>query len=134
LGADDYVTKPFSLRELLARIHAILRRHARETGETGEIAAFGDVVVDFKHYQATKTGEAFELTPKEFEILRLLLANRGKTVSRSELMDKVWGMAEYPSTRTVDNHILKLRKKIEKDPANPDFIVTIHGIGYKLLG
>lgn len=75
-----------------------------------------------------------ELTPKEFEILRYLIAHRGQTITRSDLLDQVWGMNDYPTTRTVDNHILKLRKKIEKDPANPDFIITIHGLGYKFLG
>lgn len=95
---------------------------------------FGDVALDFTHYHATKAGEAIEMTPKEFEILHYLIAHRGKTVSRDELLDKVWGIDEYPTTRTVDNHILKLRKKIEKDPANPDFIITVHGIGYKFLG
>jgi DNA-binding response OmpR family regulator len=134
LGADDYVTKPFSLRELLARIHALLRRQGHPTDQPSETYAFGEMVLDFKHYRATKGAAEIELTPKEFEILRHLIANRGKTVSRAELLDKVWGLDEYPTTRTVDNHILKLRKKIERDPANPDFIATIHGIGYKFLG
>ena len=134
LGADDYVTKPFSLRELLARIHALLRRHSSTTAKPSDTYAFGEMVLDFAHYHATKAGEAIELTPKEFEILRHLITNRGKTVSRDELLDKVWGIEEYPTTRTVDNHILKLRKKIEQDPANPDFIITVHGIGYKFLG
>lgn len=134
LGADDYVTKPFSLRELLARIHAQLRRFGSATAPPSEAYMFGDVALDFTHYHATKAGEAIEMTPKEFEILHYLIAHRGKTVSRDELLDKVWGIDEYPTTRTVDNHILKLRKKIEKDPANPDFIITVHGIGYKFLG
>jgi DNA-binding response OmpR family regulator len=134
LGADDYVTKPFSLRELLARIHALLRRHGATAGQPSDTYAFGEVILDFTHYHATKAGEAIELTPKELEILRYLITHRGKTVRRDELLDKVWGIEEYPTTRTVDNHILKLRKKIEKDPANPDFIITVHGIGYKFLG
>ena len=134
LGADDYVTKPFSLRELLARIHALLRRHGAATGQPSDTYVFGEVILDFTHYHATKAREAIELTPKEFEILRYLITHRGKTVSRDELLDKVWGIEDYPTTRTVDNHILKLRKKIEKDPANPDFIMTVHGIGYKFLG
>ena len=134
LGADDYVTKPFSLRELLARIHALLRRYGSATAQPSDTYTFGELVLDFTHYHATKAGEAIELTPKEFEILRHLITHRGKTVSRDELLDKVWGIEEYPTTRTVDNHILKLRKKIEKDPANPDFIITVHGIGYKFLG
>jgi len=133
LGADDYVTKPFSLRELLARVHAQLRRQASNTPPALEQYRFGEVTLDFKNYRATKAGEEIELTPKEFEILRFLISNRGKTVSRNELLDKVWGIEDYPTTRTVDNHILKLRKKIEKDPASPDFIITVHGIGYKFL-
>ncbi len=134
LGADDYVTKPFSLRELLARVHALLRRHGSATAQPSDTYAFGEVILDFKHYHATKAGETIELTPKEFEILRYLINHRGKTVRRDELLDNVWGLEDYPTTRTVDNHILKLRKKIEKDPANPDFIITVHGIGYKFLG
>ena len=134
LGADDYVTKPFSLRELLARIHALLRRQGAAGVQPAEAYSFGDIVLDFKHYRATKSAEEIELTPKEFEILRYLIAHRGQTVNRSDLLDKVWGIEDYPTTRTVDNHILKLRKKIEKDPANPDFIITVHGLGYKFLG
>ncbi|NUO80950.1 response regulator transcription factor [candidate division KSB1 bacterium] len=134
LGADDYVTKPFGLRELLARIHAQLRRHKPDTAQDAETCAFGDVILDFKHYHATKAGEEIELTAKEFEILRFLISHRGATVKRTDLLDKVWGLEDYPTTRTVDNHILKLRKKIESDPANPEFIITVHGIGYKFLG
>jgi DNA-binding response OmpR family regulator len=133
LGADDYVTKPFSLRELLARLHAFLRRHGASTAPPTDTYAFGEVVLDFKHYRATNAGEEIELTPKEFEILRYLIAHRGQTVPRAELLDKVWGIEDYPTTRTVDNHILKLRKKIEKDPGNPDFIITVHGLGYKFI-
>ncbi len=134
LGADDYVTKPFSLRELLARIHAQLRRHKPEANQITDAFTFGEVMLDFKHYRATKAGEEIELTAKEFEILRFLIAHRGATVKRTDLLDKVWGLEDYPTTRTVDNHILKLRKKIENDPANPEFIITVHGIGYKFLG
>ena len=134
LGADDYVTKPFSLRELLARIHAQLRRHKPEANQATEQFRFGEIALDFKHYRASKAGEEIELTPKEFEILHFLISRRGATVKRAELLDKVWGLEDYPTTRTVDNHILKLRKKIERDPANPEFILTVHGIGYKFLG
>ncbi|MEK7730046.1 MAG: response regulator transcription factor, partial [candidate division KSB1 bacterium] len=134
LGADDYVTKPFSLRELLARIHAQLRRHTPNANQLAEQFRFGEVVLDFKHYRATKAGDEVELTAKEFEILRFLISHRGATVKRADLLDKVWGLEEYPTTRTVDNHILKLRKKVERDPANPEFIITVHGIGYKFLG
>src|SRR5574341_946432 len=131
LGADDYVTKPFSLRELLARIHAFLRRHGASTAPPADTYTFGKIVLDFKHYRATNAGEEIALTPKEFEILHYLIAHRGQTVPRAELLDKVWGIEDYPTTRTDDNHILKLRKKIEKDPSNPDFIITVHGLGYK---
>jgi len=134
LGADDYVAKPFSLRELLARIRAVLRRSESSGGQPIETYSFGNVVLNFKHYQASKSGEELVLTPKEFEILRHLISNRGKTVSRADLLDKVWGLESYPTTRTVDNHILKLRKKIEDDPASPDFIISVHGMGYKFLG
>jgi len=134
LGADDYVTKPFSLRELLARIHAILRRRPSASHRPGDSFAFGEITLDFKHYRATKKGEDIELSPKEFEILRYLISHRGKTVSRADLLENVWGLEAFPTTRTVDNHILKLRKKIESDPASPDFIITVHGIGYKFLG
>ncbi len=134
LGADDYITKPFSLRELLARIHALLRRQGAARTQPVGTYAFGELVLDFEHYRATKAGEEIELTPKEFEILRYLIAHRGQTVNRSELLDQVWGIEDYPTTRTVDNHILKLRKKIEKNPANPDYIITVHGLGYKFLG
>lgn len=134
LGADDYVTKPFGLRELLARIHAQLRRHKPNAEELAEQFRFGEVTLDFKHYRATKAGVEIELTAKEFEILHFLISHRGTTVKRADLLDKVWGLEEYPTTRTVDNHILKLRKKVERDPASPEYIITVHGIGYKFLG
>lgn len=134
LGADDYITKPFSLRELIARIHAQLRRRKPGAQPEDEVFSFGELTLDFKHYRATKSGEEIELTAKEFEILHYLIAHRGTVVKRADLLDKVWGLEDYPTTRTVDNHILKLRKKIEKDPASPEFIITVHGIGYKFLG
>ena len=134
LGADDYLTKPFSLRELIARIHAQLRRRKPSTQQESDTFAFGDVRLDFKHYRAAKAGVELELTAKEFEILRYFIAQRGATVKRADLLDKVWGLEDYPTTRTVDNHILKLRKKIENDPAHPEFIITVHGLGYKFLG
>lgn len=134
LGADDYITKPFSLRELIARIHAQLRRRKSGAAQDADTFSFGEVTLDFKHYRATKGGEDLELTAKEFEILRFLISHRGAVVKRADLLDKVWGLEDYPTTRTVDNHILKLRKKIENDPADPEFIITVHGIGYKFLG
>lgn len=134
LGADDYITKPFSLRELLARVHAALRRGGAASVESKDSFAFGDVHLDFKHYRATKEGIEIEMTPKEFEILHYLITNRGNTVKRDDLLEQVWGHEVSPTTRTVDNHVLKLRKKLERDPANPDFIITVHGIGYKFIG
>jgi two-component system alkaline phosphatase synthesis response regulator PhoP len=134
LGADDYITKPFSLRELLARVHAALRRTGAAPAELKDSFAFGEVMLDFKHYRATREGVEIEMTPKEFEILHYLIINRGNTVTRDDLLEHVWGHDVSPTTRTVDNHVLKLRKKLERDPANPDFIITVHGIGYKFIG
>jgi DNA-binding response OmpR family regulator len=133
LGADDYVTKPFSLRELIARVKAVLRRHEGPSQGAGSKMKLGDVEIDFASYNATKNGEAITMTPKEFEIIKFLWEHRNKVVSRDQLLTNVWGYDESISTRTVDNFILKLRQKIEDDPAHPRFIITIHGTGYKLL-
>lgn len=130
-GADDYITKPFGIGELLARIRAILRRQERRKGIG--IYRFSDIEIDFVHYQATKGGKCIELTPREFEIMKLLIENKDFTVSRERMLDEVWGYKVFPTTRTVDNHILKLRKKIEDDPHNPRHILTIHGKGYKFI-
>ena len=132
LGADDYVTKPFSLRELLARIKAILRR-SEGGGAAGSHVKLGDFEADTGSYNATKNGDAVAMTPKEFEVLKFLWEHRNRTVSRDQLLTNVWGYDESVSTRTVDNFILKLRQKIEEDPADPRHIVTIHGTGYKLI-
>ncbi len=134
LGADDYITKPFSLRELLARVRAVLRRR-EGTGPAGgsDRIVFGDITVDFQAYRATHGSESLEMTPKEIDILRFLWEHRNRVVSRDQLLTNVWGYEESVSTRTVDNFILKLRQKIEKDPSRPRHIITIHGIGYKLL-
>ncbi len=134
LGADDYITKPFSLRELLARVRAVLRRR-EGTGPPGGAAriVLGEVTVDFQAYRATHGSESLEMTPKEIDILRFLWEHRNRVVSRDQLLTNVWGYEESVSTRTVDNFILKLRQKIEKDPSRPRHIITIHGIGYKLL-
>jgi DNA-binding response OmpR family regulator len=134
LGADDYITKPFSLRELLARVKAVLRRS--ETGPGGGSGSrmhLGDLEIDFSSYTASRGGTALEMTPREYEILKFLWQHRNRTVSRDQLLTNVWGYDEPVSTRTVDNFILRLRQKIESDPAHPRYIMTIHGTGYKLV-
>lgn len=134
IGADDYVTKPFSLRELLARIQAQLRRQPLRPKKGPTHYCFGDVEIDFEKFRAVHKGKPLELTPKEFDILQLLIRCRGEVVTRDRLLDEVWGYETYPSTRTVDNHILKLRQKLEDDPANPRYILTAYGEGYKFVG
>lgn len=131
LGADDYVTKPFSPRELLARVRAALRRTTRSA--TGEVAAFAGISVDFTKMEVVREGETIGLTAQEFKTLKFLLQNAERVITRDELLNEVWGYQNYPSTRTVDNHILKLRQKLEKDPANPAHFRTVHGVGYKFV-
>lgn len=132
LGADDYVTKPFGVNELLARIRAHLRRAARPAPEA-ETYAFGGVELNFRTHEATKFGRPLDLSAREFEILKYLVRRRGEPVTRDQLLEEVWG-DRYPFSRTVDNHIAKLRQKIEDDPAEPRFIITLHRVGYKFLG
>jgi len=129
VGADDYITKPFSLRELLARVKAILRR----SGALSSLSEFqfDDIYLHFGRYEATKGGRPLQLSPREFEILRLLAEHRGEIVTRERFLEEVWGYESAPSTRTVDNHIAKLRQKIEADPDNPKYIITVHRMGYK---
>ena len=131
LGADDYVTKPFSIRELLARVRAILRRTEGSKKRLSRYR-FADVELDFETYRAKKGEEALDLSPREFELLRYLIERKGETVSREKLLEDVWGYESYPSTRTVDNFILRLRKLVERDPANPATILSIRGVGYQL--
>ena len=132
LGADDYVAKPFSVRELLARIRAILRRMLPPKALPDELL-FDDVTVDFRSYEAHKGGKTLELTRKEFHVLRLLASRAGEVVTRDELLNEVWGYENYPTTRTVDNHVAALRAKLERDPADPQYLRTVHGVGYKFV-
>lgn len=134
LGADDYVTKPFSLMELLARIKAVLRRYESPvSNKKDEIVNIGKLEVNFSTYNALEEGEAVLMSHKEFEILHYLWQHKNETVSRDGLLQDVWGYDEFPTTRTIDNFILKLRQKIENDSAHPHIILTVHGIGYKLV-
>jgi len=133
LGADDYITKPFGLRELLARIKAVLRRQEGDRSSRGGSVSIGDATVDFATYNASRGGKEISMTPKEFEVLQYLWENRNATVSRDQLLTDVWKYDDSVSTRTIDNFILKLRQKIESDPSRPRLIITIHGIGYKLI-
>ncbi|HZH91198.1 MAG TPA: response regulator transcription factor [Pyrinomonadaceae bacterium] len=141
IGADDYVTKPFEMMELLARIEALLRRVPQAAaGAAGTPAAavgvyqFGLIRADFRRAEVTRAGEPLELSAREFKLLRYLVEHRGATISRDELLDEVWGYNAMPSTRTVDVHIAWLRQKLEPNPHYPQFILTIHGLGYKFVG
>ena len=142
LGADDYVTKPFSPKELLARVRRAMRRTATQQPIVSSVAAragsreiltFGDARVDFTSMEATRSGKSITLTTQEFKLLKYLASSPGRVVSREELLNEVWGYQNYPSTRTVDNHILRLRQKLEPDPASPRFLLTMHGAGYKFI-
>jgi DNA-binding response OmpR family regulator len=134
LGADDYITKPFSLRELLARIKAVLRRGiVTEDGKTREEFVIGKLNVNFSTFVAADSGGPVKMSHKEFAILQYLVQRKNEIISRTDLLEKVWGYEESPTTRTVDNFIVKLRNKIEQDPNDPRIILTVHGTGYKLI-
>jgi DNA-binding response OmpR family regulator len=142
LGADDYVTKPFSPKELLARVRRAMRRSGVRMPLTSpvpvkqrshEVLALGDAQIDFTSMEARRSGTSVTLTTQEFKLLKYLAASAGRVVSREELLTEVWGYQSYPSTRTVDNHVLRLRQKLEPDPAEPRFLLTMHGAGYKLV-
>ena len=132
LGADDYVVKPFEMAELLARVEARLRR--REVPAAPSRYTFGDVQVDFRRAEVHRGGRLVELSAKELHLLRYFIEHRGATLSRQELLDRVWGYHAMPSTRTVDVHVAGLRRKLEPEPAEPRYILTAHGLGYKFAG
>ncbi|MCC0633180.1 winged helix-turn-helix domain-containing protein [Clostridioides difficile] len=133
VGADDYITKPFSIKELLARVSSVLRRYnLTSTGEENNILTTGNLKLDLSKHEVTKGSEKIELTLKEFELLKLLIQNKGKVLSRNYLLDKIWGYEYYGETRTVDVHIRYLRKKIEDEDKSEKYIETIRGVGYKI--
>ena len=134
IGADDYVTKPFSVRELIARIRARLRRDSQQARDLAPQVTFGPLVIDLDRHVVTKSGRRLNLTSKEFEILRLLVRNRSQVVSRDRLIDELWGGDASVGSRTVDMHVMNLRKKIEDDHRNPRYVLSVYGEGYRLVG
>ncbi len=130
LGADDYVSKPFSVPELLARIRAVLRRYNKKERDVDQFS-FGEITLDFKKYEATVKEKKVNLSAREFEIMKYFINHANEVVHRHDLLDQVWGYETFPTTRTVDNYILNLRKKFETDPAKPKHILGVHGVGYK---
>jgi DNA-binding response OmpR family regulator len=136
LGADDYVTKPFSFLELIARIEALKRRISKhtESQSTFECYKFGNVSINFNKFEISKDDKTLEISYRELNLLKYFISHRGEVVTREQLLNAVWGYNSFPLTRTVDMHIVKLRQKIEDDPYNPMFIITIHRAGYKFIG
>jgi two-component system alkaline phosphatase synthesis response regulator PhoP len=134
VGADDYITKPFSVKELLARIKAVLRRsEARRAAGQAEVFEFKGLHIDFKSYEVTVDGKRVDLSPTEFRLLKFLSRNPGRVYSREQILDRVWGDEAFVEPRTVDVHIRRLRARIEHDESSPDFIVTVRGAGYKFM-
>lgn len=133
LGADDYVTKPFSIRELLARVKAVLRRTKALPKEQDQYS-FGDVEVDLRRCSVKRSAKPLEFSAKEFELLRYFICHSGETLTRDRLLEEVWGYDNYPTTRTVDTHLVRLRQKLEPDPEQPRFFLTVHGVGYRFVG
>ncbi len=133
LGADDYVTKPFSIRELVARVKAVLRR-APVLPRERDAYAFGEVEVNLRTHRITRKGQEVEFSVREFDLLKYFLCHPGESLSRDRLLEDVWGYDRYPTTRTVDAHIVRLRQKLEPNPEEPRFILTVHGVGYRFVG
>lgn len=133
LGADDYMTKPFSPRELLARVQAAIRRSNRMGVKVKATTSFGDATVDLEQMEVVRAGSPVSLTAQEFKLLRYFFENPMRVISRQQLLTEVWGYESYPTTRTVDNQILKLRQKLEPNPTEPRYLRTVHGAGYKFV-
>ena len=133
LGADDYVTKPFSIRELLARVKAVLRRTS-VVPKDQDRRSFGEVEVDLRKCRVLKSGKAIDISSKEFELLKYFIVHSGETLSRDRLLEDVWGYDNYPTTRTVDTHLVRLRQKLEPNPDQPQYFLTVHGTGYRFVG
>ncbi len=133
LGADDYVTKPFSIRELMARVKAVLRR-SHTLPKDQERCSFGAIEVDLRRCQVTRDGKPLDFSAKEFDLLKYFLCHPGETLSRDQLLEDVWGYERYLNTRTVDTHLVRLRQKLEPNPEQPRFFLTVHGVGYKFVG